>query len=218
MDRHNDIRNLMNLMESAIAPVVEANAAPFDMASFMDQVLALAKKTIDEGGHNASSSVESVRDVISEKLFAYGENDTYEAARKAGWPTHLKEYSFINKAFREKFGKSMEDYAYAVEDKAYARDARSIKPEDKAIFKLLSDKLTVKATPKWAAEYLMWYKYSATKIVVQDEGNLPEAMFGPIAFKQLGITMADFAAWLEAHGIKQMKKPKRYKSPPPMYD
>lgn len=83
---------------------------------------------------------------------------------------------------------------------------------------MLSDKLTVSVSPKWAAENLLYY-ISGQKVMIEDTGfSFPTAVFGPKAFEVLKMNKESFIEWLNSKGINQKKRPKKVKYTPPLYD
>jgi len=97
--------------------------------------------------------------------------------------------------------------------------------DDKAVWDLMGNKMTTTIDPShpetqdWIKHYLRYYT-SGNKVFVQDYDNtgIPEAVFARPSYEQLGITKQDLVTWLERQGIKKMKRPKPYKSTPPIYD
>src|SRR5690606_34044750 len=114
---------------------------------------------------------------INDDIYNHFENkaDDYEYLSKvAPFGSRVSsstEWKWLNAEFKTRYGVSMRDYAEKVDAKKDRADARSIKPEDKHVWKLLSYKLTVKATPKWAAETLKWYKSGQKIVVIEYDGS-----------------------------------------------
>lgn len=217
MNRHDDIRKIMNLMESAPeVTLTEADTSVLD--SFTDQVIDYFKAKMEEYPDSATSIVENSSDFVYELLEKQPE-DFYSQLVDMGWPKDpSKEFKYLNAKFKEKYGDGFYRFAEKLEDKAHEDDAKAIKPADKKIYTVLGDKLTVKATPKWAAEYLVFY-ISGQKVMVEDTGSsFPTAVFGKPTLTALKMTKEEFVDWLLAHGIKQKKRPKRSKPTPSLYD
>lgn len=208
----------MKLMETA--PSVLINEADVSqLKSFVDKVITELKKQIDDGGDSATSAVETYVDVVPQELLDY-DDPLWDELIAAGWPkTPSKEFKFLNAAFKEKYGDGFYRYAEKVEDAAMLADEKSIKRADKAIYKLLSQKLTVKATPKWLAANFEFYTSGQKVVVVERDGTgFPEAVFGKPSFTFLSMTRDEFVHWLLEQGVPQGKRPKRSKPTPPMYD
>ena len=96
---------------------------------------------------------------------------------------------------------------------------------DKAIWDEIAKQMTIRIDPsdpedqEWIRDYLRYY-ISGNKIYIQDydNTNLPEVIFSKKRYNQLGITKQFLITWLDAQGITKMKRPKPYKSSPPLYD
>jgi len=218
MNRNDDIRNIMKLVESA--PNVMIHEADLNqLASFVDKIITAIKKEIDADPTSGYAVVEYQTDVMPQELLAY-DDPLWDELIAAGWPKNPKgEFKFLNNAFKEKYGLGLYAYADKAENEAHDADEQSIRPEDSAIYKLMGQKMTVKVSPKWAAENLTFYVSGQKLVVVErDSSNLPAAVFGKPSLTALGLSKEDLAEWLIDHGIKQSKRPKAIKRTPPMYD
>lgn len=215
--RQNDIRNIMNLMESVPAVSLD-EAEPSELNSFANTVVEKIKSTMDANPTWGYSTIDNIGDIVYE--FFKDDADLYERMVKQGWPkSGSSEFKFLNGLFKEKTGLGLYKYADKLEDEAHEADIKSIKPADKKIYKTIGDKLTVATSPKWAAENLMFYVMSAQKVVIEDTGSsFPSAVIGKPSLEAFKMTQEQFIEWLLAHGIKQKKRPVRKKSTPSYYD
>lgn len=216
MNRHDDIRKIMSLMENA-SLVVEQTANEAQVLA--DKIVDLVKSKIDANPSSGYAFLENLPDLIYTEFFEKASDDYYETLVDQGWPEKPnQEFKMLNTKFKEKFGLGFYAYADKAEDADYDQDVKSVQKNDKAFFDLLSDKLTVKVGPRWAAENLKYYT-SSTKVYVEDEGrSFPTAVFARPSFQRLDVDKEEFVAWLESKGIQKKKRPKAPKYTPPMYD
>lgn len=213
-NRNNDIRRIINLFESA--NITEGSV---DLLSeFTDKVIEAIKSEMDKDPEGALSFIDNSSDFIYD-LISKEPDEFMDKVIELGWPENpRKEFAYLNKKFKEKYNMSFSGYADKLYDDFEKADIASIKPNDKKIYKLLSDKLTSTASPKWAAANLLYY-VSGKKVIVEDTGNsFPSAVFSDPSFNYLGVTKEQFIDWLESHGIKSKKRPKRHKPTPSLYD
>lgn len=218
--RNKDIRSIMNLMESAVKDQA-LDATIFEdenkLDALLNKVIEHIKAKMEAEPEWAMSVVDNISDILYEDFFS--NEDVWNQALDLGWPENPnKELKLLNSKFKEKYGMPFVKYADKLYDDFMKADEKSIKAEDKSIYKMLSNKLTVTASPKWASQNLLYYK-SGQKVIIEDTGNsFPSAVFGPKAFEVLKMDKDSFIAWLEAHGIKPKKRPKNLKPTPPLYD
>ena len=219
MNRHDDIRNLMNLMESVPAvTLTEADTSVVD--SFTDLVIDTFKAKMDERPDWATSFIDNgSEDAVYDLIEKQPGEDFYDKLVASGWPKPAKEFKYLNAKFKEKYGVGFFKYAEQLEDKSHDDDKKSIKPEDKKIFKLMSDKMTVSVTPKWAAENLEFYVMSKAKLAVQDTNrSFPTIVIGKPSLEYLKMDQQQMIDWMISKGFSQRKRPTYKKSPPPFYD
>lgn len=218
MNRNSDIRKLMNLMESAPAVTLTEDDTSV-LVDFTDKVLDKIKADMDSDPEHATGIVDFSLDDLIYAFIEKESDDFYDKLVANGWPKPAKEFKYLNDKFKEKFGLGFFKYADKLENAAYDTDKKSIKAEDKIIYKTIGDKLTISATPKWAAENLRFYVMSAKKVVIEDDGHsFPSAVIGAPSLEKFKMNQKEFIDWLLAHGIKQKKRPVQKKSPPSMYD
>lgn len=206
MNRNDDIRNIMKLVESAgVVTLTEADTSIVD--DLADKLVDEIKSQMDKNPDSGYAIIDNMSD-LPHQLLAY-DDPQWDNLFNAGWPQGgSKEFKFLNDKFKEKFGLGLYKYADKLEDEAHAADQKSIKPADKKIYKILSDKLTVTASPKWAAQNLEFYVMSPKKLVVQDTGSsFPAAVIGAPTLEFLKMDQAAMVQWLLDHGIKQRKRP-----------
>lgn len=219
MNRHDDIRNLMNLVESAPAVTLTEDDTSV-LADFTDKVIDHIKAEMEKKPEWATSIIDNSSSDLIYDLLAKESDEFYDALIASGWPKNPdKEFKYLNGKFKEKYGVGFFKYAEQLEDKAHDDDKKSIKPADKKIYKLIGDKMTVSVTPKWAAENLEFYVMSKAKIAVQDTGSsFPTIVLGKPSLEYLKMDQQQLIDWLIAHGISQRKRPTYKKSPPSYYD
>lgn len=105
-----------------------------------------------------------------------------------------------------------------------AAPKEKIDPKMAKVTKLLSDEMTVRITANDLANgEVEFYFFSSKRLVVReyDTSRSPEVFFkeGGPNLKTIGFPdLRTFAEWLKAHGCKERKKPKSFKSAPPYYD
>lgn len=216
--RQNDIRNIMNLMESAPPVSLSEAADPSELERAVNAVIDHIKAAMDKNPQAGYAIIDNSGEYAAE-IFPYAD-PIWERLYAAGWPqSSASEFKFLNEKFKEKFGLGLYKYADKLEDEAHQADLKSIKPADKKIYKTIGNKLTVSVTPKWAAENLMFYVMSAQKVVIEDTGSsFPSAVIGKPSLAEFKMTQEQFVEWLLAHGIKQKKRPTRKKATPSYYD
>lgn len=216
MNRHDDIRQIMGLMENASLVLEQA---PNEAEVLADKIVDLIKSKIDADPTSGYPIIENLYDLIDTEFFSKEPDDYHDRLVAQGWPEDPnKEFKMLNKKFKAKFGMGLYAYADKAEDTVYDQDVKSVQKDDKKFFELLTDKLTVNVGPRWAAENLKYYT-SSTKVYVEDEGrSFPTAVFARPSFERLGVDKEGLIAWLESKGIKKKKRPKAPKYTPPMYD
>ena len=93
--------------------------------------------------------------------------------------------------------------------------------KDQLIINRLADDMTIRLRPTDLAN-LRFYYFSKTRICVNYfDTLLPEVWAknnGP-TLKAMGLTtVQELGQWLLSHGVKEIKKPKPYRAPMPIYD
>lgn len=93
---------------------------------------------------------------------------------------------------------------------------------DDKIVKAIGVKMTARLSRRFIDEdAVRYYLHSAGKVCITavENTNVVNAWFSVSeSLKELGLDMAEFTARLERMGIKQIKKPKAFKSRPSYYD
>lgn len=199
-----DIRKYLNIVNEALAP---------KMMKPEDWIVKDMKEILTDPSDDGSNqyNVYDILEYSASKAIAAGEvgEEVYDFIKP----------SIASKLFKQATGmtpaKFCDNYHREEDKKAMA----AMDPLSKKIWKLLSDRMITTLTSR-DAKILQWYKYSPKKIVVYapDNTGLPLAVIGDVALGQLKITMQDMINWLAKNNIRQVKKPKAYKSAPPYYD
>jgi len=98
----------------------------------------------------------------------------------------------------------------------HAPKKKPLDPLTKKILKHLSHYMTVNATLPWLKRENTRYYKSGQKYIVETEGtHIPAVAVRPEHF---GISNEKLEQWFAKAGIVPKKRPKAFKSPPPLYD
>lgn len=157
-------------------------------------------------------------------VYEYLEYAVYEHVKNAS-DAVVKLYQTLAKPTNAKalFTKAVGQTPAAFCDKAHKeldkQAAIGLDPLSKKIWRILGDKMTTTLNPR-AAKFMAWHKVSPKKICVlfPDNLGLPAAYIAAPTLDSLKMSMEDMIKWLTQAGIRQTKKPKVHKSPPPYYD
>lgn len=169
-------------------------------------------KSILADPEDDGSNIYSVYDILHD--MAYEKQDKFgRIIFKLVEPTNAK--ALFTKAVGVSPAKFSEDFHNKQNKKAMAK----LNTHSKNIWRILGDKMTTTLSPR-DAKSISWYKISPKKIAVifRDNTGLPAAVIGDPTLRKLNMSMEDMIKWLNSTGIKQMKKPKVYKSSPSYYD
>lgn len=94
-------------------------------------------------------------------------------------------------------------------------------PKDADIIRFIADAMTIRLKPSDMGE-IRFYMHSRTRIcITKFDTLLPEVWISNknTMLERFGfVTVQDLANWLVASGAKQIKKPKPYRAPLPIYD
>lgn len=173
----------------------------------------LQMKNILTGPDSDENSIYYVYDILVDMA--------YEAPRELGDQIHdMVKPINAKKIFMKNIGMTPADYCKKYHTAKDKKDIAGLDATSKRILKVLGDHMTARLVPN-DIKHLEWYKYSPGKIVVQlSDSKMPAVIVGPNLLREMGLSsnIIDMINWLEKTGIKQIKKPKVYKSPPPYYD
>lgn len=197
-----DIRKILKVIDEA-----QVQNQPAAEAWVVDEMKRILADPEDDGSY-----IYSVYDILHDA--AYEKQDEFGSTIfNLVKPTTAK--ALFTKAVGLSPAKFSDNFHKEQNKKSMAGlDARS-----KKIWRILGDKMTTTLSAR-DAKYIAWYKISPKKIAVlfPDNKGLPAAVIGDPTLTSLKMGMEDMIKWLSSAGIKQMKRPKVYKSAPSYYD
>ena len=181
------------------------------LAASINFVLEYCKRTLDE------NFCHDIRDIVDMGLLSdlwyewVEEGKVPEADHKV-----LKKYSAKkwDELFAAKFGMPSGKYSDSLNSSAMG----SLSDLDKKVWTMIGEKLTTSYGPRDVRDLAFYVSGSKVFVFPPDNVGVPMAVFGLPSLEHLGMDQTTFVAWLKRAGIKQVKRPKTYRSPPSQYD
>jgi hypothetical protein len=126
---------------------------------------------------------------------------------------------WLNAVFTKHMGKTIKEFERLAQKQLDQQAMAQADPQTIKFLKAIGTGMTATLSPR-DVKHLAWYAYSPKKIVITmpDNLNVPNVFWGDKAAAHFGMSLEEIKQALVDMGIKQIKKPKAYKSSPSYYD
>lgn len=125
-------------------------------------------------------------------------------------PTNYsKLVTFMNKEFKERFGKTVRKYAEDAYDAQEEASLATLSKEDQKRLHVIGMSLTLgKISPRYVKEYLSYYRSGKGVVVQETESGGMRARLNSDDYEALKMDVDATVAWLESMGFKKVKQPR----------
>lgn len=181
------------------------------------QIVSLVRDYLSHEDNNDRSNSEWLEDHVDDLLNK--DPQLLQLVRIHNLEDKVTNRKWLNAVFTKHMGKNIREFERLAQKQL---DQQAIAQADPLVLKFLKSigsAMTATLSPR-DIKHLAWYVYSPKKIVITmpDNLNVPNVFWGDKAVKYFGMDLDQIKQSLLDMGIKQIKKPKAYKSSPSYYD